>query len=62
VHVSNILAKLGAGSRTEAAAIAHSEGVGVTGWGHGRAHSHGGAARDHETRERAAPGHAAPGS
>jgi len=29
VHVSNILAKLGAGSRTEAAAIAHAEGVGL---------------------------------
>ena len=28
VHVSNILAKLGAASRTEAAAIAHSRGVG----------------------------------
>jgi DNA-binding CsgD family transcriptional regulator len=28
VHVSNILAKLGAASRTEAAAIAHSEGLG----------------------------------
>jgi DNA-binding NarL/FixJ family response regulator len=28
VHVSNILAKLGAGSRTEAAAIAHREGLG----------------------------------
>jgi DNA-binding NarL/FixJ family response regulator len=28
VHVSNILAKLGAGSRTEAAAIAHWEGLG----------------------------------
>ncbi len=27
VHVSNILAKLGAGSRTEAAAIAHREGI-----------------------------------
>ena len=27
VHVSNILAKLGAGSRTEAAAIAHAEGI-----------------------------------
>ena len=27
VHVSNILAKLGAASRTEAAAIAHREGV-----------------------------------
>ena len=27
VHVSNILAKLGAASRTEAAAIAHSNGV-----------------------------------
>jgi len=27
VHVSNILAKLHAGSRTEAAAIAHAEGV-----------------------------------
>jgi DNA-binding CsgD family transcriptional regulator len=29
VHVSNILAKLGAASRTEAAAIAHSRGVGL---------------------------------
>jgi len=29
VHVSNILAKLGAASRTEAAAIAHSEGFGL---------------------------------
>jgi DNA-binding CsgD family transcriptional regulator len=29
VHVSNILAKLGAASRTEAAAIAHAEGVGL---------------------------------
>jgi len=29
VHVSNILAKLGAGSRTEAAAIAHAQGVGL---------------------------------
>jgi len=29
VHVSNILAKLGAGSRTEAAAIAHAHGVGL---------------------------------
>jgi ATP/maltotriose-dependent transcriptional regulator MalT len=29
VHVSNILAKLGAGSRTEAAAIAHGEGLGM---------------------------------
>jgi DNA-binding CsgD family transcriptional regulator len=29
VHVSNILAKLRAGSRTEAAAIAHAEGVGL---------------------------------
>jgi DNA-binding NarL/FixJ family response regulator len=28
VHVSNILAKLGASSRTEAAAIAHREGLG----------------------------------
>jgi len=28
VHVSNILAKLGAASRTEAAAIAHSRGLG----------------------------------
>ncbi len=28
VHVSNILAKLGAGSRTEAAAIAHAQGLG----------------------------------
>ena len=27
VHVSNILAKLGAASRTEAAAIAHRDGV-----------------------------------
>jgi DNA-binding NarL/FixJ family response regulator len=27
VHVSNILAKLGASSRTEAAAIAHEEGL-----------------------------------
>ena len=27
VHVSNILGKLGAGSRTEAAAIAHREGI-----------------------------------
>jgi DNA-binding NarL/FixJ family response regulator len=27
VHVSNILAKLGAASRTEAAAIAHREGL-----------------------------------
>jgi DNA-binding NarL/FixJ family response regulator len=27
VHVSNILAKLGASSRTEAAAIAHREGL-----------------------------------
>jgi DNA-binding NarL/FixJ family response regulator len=27
VHVSNILAKLGAASRTEAAAIAHDEGL-----------------------------------
>jgi len=27
VHVSNILAKLGAASRTEAAAIAHREGI-----------------------------------
>jgi DNA-binding CsgD family transcriptional regulator len=51
VHVSNILAKLGAGSRTEAAAIAHSEGVGPAGRGH--------PARDYEARERAA-GHAAP--
>jgi DNA-binding CsgD family transcriptional regulator len=31
VHVSNILAKLGAASRTEAAAIAHREGVGFPG-------------------------------
>ncbi|HUA31371.1 MAG TPA: AAA family ATPase [Streptosporangiaceae bacterium] len=30
VHVSNILAKLGAGSRTEAAAIAHAQGVGLS--------------------------------
>ncbi len=30
VHVSNILAKLGAASRTEAAAIAYAEGVGLT--------------------------------
>jgi DNA-binding NarL/FixJ family response regulator len=29
VHVSNILAKLGATSRTEAAAIAHSQGIGL---------------------------------
>jgi DNA-binding NarL/FixJ family response regulator len=29
VHVSNILAKLGAGSRTEAAAIAHGQGLGI---------------------------------
>ncbi len=29
VHVSNILAKLGAASRTEAAAIAHGEGIGI---------------------------------
>jgi DNA-binding NarL/FixJ family response regulator len=29
VHVSNILAKLGAASRTEAAAIAHSRGIGL---------------------------------
>jgi DNA-binding CsgD family transcriptional regulator len=29
VHVSNILAKLGAASRTEAAAIAHAEGIGL---------------------------------
>ncbi len=29
VHVSNILGKLGAASRTEAAAIAHREGVGL---------------------------------
>jgi DNA-binding CsgD family transcriptional regulator len=29
VHVSNILAKLGAGSRTEAAAIAHAQGMGL---------------------------------
>jgi DNA-binding NarL/FixJ family response regulator len=29
VHVSNILAKLSAGSRTEAAAIAHAEGIGL---------------------------------
>jgi DNA-binding NarL/FixJ family response regulator len=29
VHVSNILAKLGAASRTEAAAIAHRNGVGL---------------------------------
>ena len=29
VHVSNILAKLGAASRTEAAAIAHAQGVGL---------------------------------
>jgi DNA-binding CsgD family transcriptional regulator len=35
VHVSNILAKLGAASRTEAAAIAHAEGVGLPA---GRAH------------------------
>ena len=31
VHVSNILAKLGAASRTEAAAIAHDEGLGRSG-------------------------------
>jgi DNA-binding CsgD family transcriptional regulator len=31
VHVSNILAKLGAASRTEAAAIAHRNGVGLSG-------------------------------
>ncbi len=31
VHVSNILAKLGAASRTEAAAIAHGEGLGRSG-------------------------------
>lgn len=31
VHVSNILAKLGAASRTEAAAIAHREGIGMPG-------------------------------
>jgi DNA-binding NarL/FixJ family response regulator len=31
VHVSNILAKLGAASRTEAAAIAHAQGVGFPG-------------------------------
>ena len=30
VHVSNILAKLGAASRTEAAAIAHAQGVGLS--------------------------------
>ena len=30
VHVSNILAKLGAASRTEAAAIAHDEGLTAT--------------------------------
>jgi DNA-binding CsgD family transcriptional regulator len=36
VHVSNILAKLGAASRTEAAAIAHAEGIGLPA---GRAHS-----------------------
>jgi DNA-binding CsgD family transcriptional regulator len=30
VHVSNILAKLGASSRTEAAAIAHAQGVGLS--------------------------------
>jgi DNA-binding NarL/FixJ family response regulator len=30
VHVSNILAKLGAASRTEAAAIAHRNGVGLS--------------------------------
>ena len=29
VHVSNILGKLGAASRTEAAAIAHAEGLGL---------------------------------
>jgi DNA-binding NarL/FixJ family response regulator len=29
VHVSNILGKLGAASRTEAAAIAHRNGVGL---------------------------------
>jgi DNA-binding NarL/FixJ family response regulator len=29
VHVSNILGKLGAASRTEAAAIAHAEGIGL---------------------------------
>ena len=38
VHVSNILAKLGAASRTEAAAIAHAEGIGLPA---GRAHSQG---------------------
>ena len=31
VHVSNILAKLGAASRTEAAAIAHAQGIGLPG-------------------------------
>jgi DNA-binding NarL/FixJ family response regulator len=31
VHVSNILAKLGASSRTEAAAIAHSNGLDALG-------------------------------
>jgi DNA-binding CsgD family transcriptional regulator len=31
VHVSNILGKLGAASRTEAAAIAHAEGIGLAG-------------------------------
>jgi DNA-binding NarL/FixJ family response regulator len=31
VHVSNILAKLGAASRTEAAAVAHREGIGMPG-------------------------------
>jgi len=36
VHVSNILAKLGAASRTEAAAIAHAEGIGLPA---GRAHT-----------------------
>jgi DNA-binding NarL/FixJ family response regulator len=33
VHVSNILAKLGAASRTEAAAVAHREGIGMPGPG-----------------------------
>ncbi len=31
VHVSNILAKLGAASRTEAAAMAYREGIGMPG-------------------------------
>src|SRR6516165_188710 len=38
VHVSNILAKLHAATRTEAAAIAHAEGIGLPA---GRAHSQG---------------------